>query len=403
MTQEPNDQIARLEREVAELRSKLQRARSSSSALTSFVETVEARARSLARRIARRTTRRPDARPAAPVAETTSAVPRFFMEREPTPAPRRETEPDVTVVIPVYNSESWLDDCLSSVLAQTGPSLEVVCIDDGSTDSSSEVLDRYARLDPRVTVVHQPNSGQSVARNRGLDEARGRYVVFLDSDDFWPSDSLATLVADADADSLDMLLFDCFSFRDGDVPEAVWTRYAHYYQRSREYREPRSGAQMIVDMRRNRDYRPHVGMYLTRTDFARETGVTFIPGIVHQDNPYTFALMLRAPRTAHRRDDIYARRIRAGSTITALADANSVKGYLLSFLDMSEQLRNWSPEPGLTSTLSEVVYGTFEGAHKKFASLPREAVAELHSLATSPDAQIALQILTKAHAAPPRR
>lgn len=403
MTQDPHDRIADLEREIADVRAELQRTRASSPAVASLVGRVAARVRRIGRRLGKRLTSGPDQRPAASAELTTTAVPRFFAERDAITPPPRQSIPDVTVVIPVYNSADWLDDCLSSVLAQTGASLEVICIDDGSTDSSPDVLQRYARLDPRVTVIRQPNSGQSVARNRGLDEAAGRYIIFLDSDDFWPADSLATLVAEADAGHLDMLLFDCFSFRDGDVPEAVWTRYADYYRRSREYREPRPGSRMIADMRRNRDYRPHVGMYVTRTDFAREAGVTFIPGIVHQDNPYTFALMLRAKRTAHRREDIYARRIRSGSTITSLVDANSVKGYLLSFLAMSEELRTRPPEPDLTSTLAEVVYGTFEGAHKKFRSLPPEALAELHSLASSADAQIALQILQKAHASPPRR
>lgn len=404
MNDDPTGRIEELEREVARLRGQLEAGTVSRPSWERYAKGVARRVRSLGARLAGKFSRAASPVPPAPArAPESTGVARFFAEREASSPPQRETHPDVTVVIPVYNSAEWLDDCLSSVLAQTGASLEVICVDDGSTDESPAVLKRYADRDPRLTVLRQPNSGQSVARNRGLEEAAGRYVIFLDSDDFWPSDSLAALVADADAHELDVLLFDCFSFRDGDVPEAAWARYAGYYQRRQEYDRTRSGAEMIVDMRRGRDYRPHVGMYLTRTDLLRESDVSFIPGIVHQDNPFTFALLLRADRTAHRRVDVYARRIRPNSTITGLSDADSAKGYLLSFLSMTDELRNRALRPELMTTLAEVVYGTFDGAHKKFTRLSRAAREDLNGLADSADAHVALQILAKTLPVPPRR
>lgn len=305
----------------------------------------------------------------------------------------RSATPDVTVVIPVFDSEAFLDDCLSSVLAQTGVTIEVICINDGSTDGSRAVLQRYADADPRVSIIDQENQGQSVGRNAGLDAAAGRYLIYLDSDDFWPADTLAGLVRRADDENLDVLLFDCLSFLDGEVAAATWKRYSTYYQRSHAYAQARSGAEMIADMRRNRDYRPHVGMYLARTAFVREVGARFIPGIIHQDNPYTFALLLNAERVAHEATDIYARRIRPGSTITTLRDARSVVGYYRSYVAMIREIQGKTFTPEVDDMLAEVVYGVFDGASKKVASLTHADFTALADLEHGVDARVALEAL----------
>lgn len=308
-------------------------------------------------------------------------------------AARRSAAPDVTVVVPVFDSIAWLDDCLSSVLAQTGVAIEVVCINDGSADGSREVLQRYADTDPRLTIIDQDNQGQSVARNAGLDSARGRYLVYLDSDDFWPEDMLAALVRRADDELLDVVLFDCVAFLDGTVDARTWRRYSTYYQRSQVYERVRSGAEMIADMRRNLDYRPHVGMYLARTAFVREIGVRFIAGIIHQDNPYTFTMLLNAARTAHVASEAYARRVRPGSTITTLRDARSVTGYFRSYVAMEREAHGRSFAPDVTDMLREVIYGVFDGATKKVGMLSAAELSELKRAEDGLDAAVALRAL----------
>ena len=88
-----------------------------------------------------------------------------------------------SIVIPVYNVAPYLRECLDSLLAQTCADWEAVCVDDGSTDSSGAILDEYAANDSRFVVVHQENRGVSAARNKGLDIAKGEWLVFLDGDD----------------------------------------------------------------------------------------------------------------------------------------------------------------------------------------------------------------------------
>lgn len=96
--------------------------------------------------------------------------------------------PEISVVIPCYNAGSFLGDAIKSVLAQHYPVLEVIVIDDGSTDESANTAELFA---PKVRLIRQQNSGESVARNRGIDEARGDWVAFLDADDWWLPDKLA--------------------------------------------------------------------------------------------------------------------------------------------------------------------------------------------------------------------
>lgn len=90
----------------------------------------------------------------------------------------------VSVIVPIYNREKYLHRCLDSILAQTHQNLEVLCVDDGSTDASGQICGEYAQKDKRVKVLHIPNGGVSNARNIGLDNANGEYILFVDSDDW---------------------------------------------------------------------------------------------------------------------------------------------------------------------------------------------------------------------------
>lgn len=326
---------------------------------------------------------------------SSSDVPPPLRPRAGAPAPVRSDNPDVTFVIPVYNSEPWLSDCVSSVLAQTGVEIEVICVNDGSTDGSGAILREFARIDPRVTVIDQSNSGQSVGRNKGIDAASGRYLIFLDSDDYWPEDNLASLVRRADEENLDLLLFDCFTFRDGEIDEKTWRWYATYYQRAHVYRHVSGGAELMAEMRRGKDYRPHVGLYLTRTAYLRKLGLQFIPGIVHQDNPYTFRLLLNAERASHERVNAYARRIRPGSTITTLNADRSARGYFLAYVEMMREVEGRELPVGTRDPIHNIVDYAYEGARKQLALVSPETAEAIRALDDRDDAQAAFMTLTE--------
>lgn len=91
---------------------------------------------------------------------------------------------NLSIIIPVYNVEKYIERCINSILSQNYTNFELILVDDGSTDSSGTILDKYAKLDERIKVFHQINQGQSAARNKGLDVAQGIYLTFIDADDY---------------------------------------------------------------------------------------------------------------------------------------------------------------------------------------------------------------------------
>ena len=113
----------------------------------------------------------------------------------------------ISVIIPVYNVEKFLAECVDSVLAQTYTDWEAILVDDGATDASGAMCDAYAAKDPRIRVIHRENGGLSAARNTGLKAARGEYVYFLDSDDYIEPDTLALLLETAEREQADVVFF----------------------------------------------------------------------------------------------------------------------------------------------------------------------------------------------------
>lgn len=113
----------------------------------------------------------------------------------------------VSIIIPVYNVEKYLQKCLDSVQAQTFTDFEAICVNDGSTDGSAEILQRYAFQDQRFKIITTVNGGLSSARNTGLKHAEGEYIYFMDSDDFIHNRLLETALSFAEGFQADMVSF----------------------------------------------------------------------------------------------------------------------------------------------------------------------------------------------------
>lgn len=121
-------------------------------------------------------------------------------------------EPKVTVILPVYNTEEFLPECLDSLLAQTLQDFEIICVDDGSTDGSLALLQSYAAKDPRITVLTQQNQYAGVARNHGMRHAKGKYLIFWDSDDFFPPEALEKACRHAEQFQAEVLVFSLIEY-----------------------------------------------------------------------------------------------------------------------------------------------------------------------------------------------
>ena len=121
----------------------------------------------------------------------------------------------VSVIIPVYNTEKYLKECLDSIVNQSFEDIEIICINDGSTDNSLEILREYEEFDKRISVVCQENEGLSITRNNGIKLAKGEYVYFIDSDDYLELTALEELYTISKEKNLDILIFKLINFDDG--------------------------------------------------------------------------------------------------------------------------------------------------------------------------------------------
>ncbi|MDX9781581.1 MAG: glycosyltransferase family 2 protein, partial [Bacteroidales bacterium] len=122
------------------------------------------------------------------------------------------TNPKVSVIIPVYNTVNYLESSVSSIQEQTLRDIEILIIDDGSTDNSPAILKKLSESDARIRLFTQSNQGQSAARNLGLDNAQGDYVYFMDSDDILELNTLSSCYEKCDSQNLDIVIFDADVF-----------------------------------------------------------------------------------------------------------------------------------------------------------------------------------------------
>ena len=135
-----------------------------------------------------------------------------------------KNNPKISIIVPVYNQEKYLSKCLDNILEQTYKNFELICVDDGSTDNSQNILKKYEKLDGRVEVLYQKNSGAAVARNKGLSRAVGDYILFLDSDDEFDNNLLKVCTESINRKRVDTLVYNYVSFdsKTGEVSGPVF-------------------------------------------------------------------------------------------------------------------------------------------------------------------------------------
>ncbi|MBQ8205636.1 MAG: glycosyltransferase [Alistipes sp.] len=195
----------------------------------------------------------------------------------------------ISVIIPVYNVEKYLNQCIDSVLCQTYSDFEIILVDDGSTDGSPAICDRYAQQDKRVKVIHKKNGGLSDARNTGTDVASGDYIVYMDSDDFWASDdSLFKLVAEAkQTPECDFIGFNCSYYHEAGNKIIPWVEYGPKIQ---GVCHPR---QCIAALVESGIFPMSACLKLIKRETIQGK-ITFIKGIYSEDIPWFIELLMKS-------------------------------------------------------------------------------------------------------------
>ncbi len=140
------------------------------------------------------------------------------------------SEPLISIIVPVYNVEKYLSKCLDSLVNQTYKNIEIVCVDDGSTDSSGSICDEYAKKDARIKVIHKENGGLSDARNVGLETINGEYVMFIDSDDWIDKDTCDYCINTLKLYDVDLILWSYIrEYKNNAKPKRLFMNGSRYF------------------------------------------------------------------------------------------------------------------------------------------------------------------------------
>lgn len=244
----------------------------------------------------------------------------------------------VSVIIPVYNVERFLRECLDSVICQTYRELEIILVDDGSWDGSGQICDEYAEKDKRITVIKKRNGGVGAARNRGLQAARGKYIYFLDSDDYIVPDAISLLVEAMEDSASDFAVFNGVKLWE-ENGEIRFDEKSHYC-RKHDY-SARSADEMFYQQLIHKEWIPLVQLMFIRREYLSGNQISFYEGIIHEDQLFSFLIYESGGTVYYLQNKMYYRRIHPGSIMsTNNASPKSFYSLLTVYDELEKYLRN---------------------------------------------------------------
>ena len=225
------------------------------------------------------------------------------------------TKPKISVIIPVYNVEKWLNKCIDSILNQSYENFEIILVNDGSTDKSKDICDKYSKEDNRVKVFDILNSGQSVARNIGLKEAKGDYILFIDSDDYISDKAIIEkFINILDNNEYDFIYTSYCRFEDGNdekITEILPINLTNDDIKNKE------GKDILIDLINKNSFHHAPYLKVCRKDFIIKNKLYFREGYYHEDAEWSFKVFYYAKNLFIYDKPWYMRRMRENSTITS--------------------------------------------------------------------------------------
>ena len=223
----------------------------------------------------------------------------------------------ISVVMPCFNVQDYIEETLKSLFRQTFQDFELICIDDGSTDHTLSVLEKYAEKHSNMKVVPETNHRQGYERNQGIGMSKGKYIYYMDSDDLLAENGLQIIFEQCEKDDLDLLFFEGDSFYESEGLEEKFPEFKSLYHRKEVYPEVYRGEELYVKFRRNGDMIIQPCLQLVRREFLMREGILFPELPLLEDNLYLFRCLLAAERVGCIKDRLYLRRVRNSSTMTA--------------------------------------------------------------------------------------
>lgn len=239
---------------------------------------------------------------------------------------KSEIFPQISVIVPCYNVELFLRKALDSIIQQTFKDIEIIVINDGSTDSSLRILDEISNTDFRIKVFSQENKGLSAARNLGIQYAQGKYIYFFDSDDCLDLQCLELCYQKCERECLDFTFFDADVFSD----EHDLVLDSFNYRRAYKFEDKvYLGKEILYKQLVKKGYSSSACLLFINRNFLNRINLSFYQGIIHEDELFTFLVYLQANRVGGINQVLFHRRVRSASIMTTTFSWNNVSSYIV--------------------------------------------------------------------------
>lgn len=239
-----------------------------------------------------------------------------------------KNNPKISIIMPVYNTAAYVDAAIKSVISQRFKDFELILINDGSTDGSLNILEKWALNDDRVKVFSQDNQGLSAARNAGIVQSNGKYVYFMDSDDLIALDIFDSCYSYCEKEQLDFTFFDADVFSD-DVQDLNFVNSFHYKRQEFVHEVVMSGKEAFDYLLRCGEFFSSVCLLFINRNFLSKIALTFENRIIHEDELFTSIVFFEAKRVAYLRSSYFLRRVRMDSIMTSVYSMKNIQSYFI--------------------------------------------------------------------------
>ncbi|GEK91063.1 glycosyltransferase family 2 protein [Alkalibacterium kapii] len=231
------------------------------------------------------------------------------------------TKPLVSIIVPTYNVERYVEECIDSLLAQTYKNTEIIVLDDASTDATTYLLKQYT--EEIILIENEKNEGQGARRNQGLEIAQGKYIYFMDADDWLEKDALEECVQLAEATQAELVRFNGLAFYEGD--QTLVNENNYDFSGTLKSKKLYTGEEALQKNRKA--FTPSPCLYLVNKDLIDENNLSFIEGVLHEDEYFTTILFANTQRMTYLNQNFFHRRYRTASTMTAHTKQHKLKSF----------------------------------------------------------------------------
>lgn len=240
----------------------------------------------------------------------------------------------VSIIVSCYNTDEYVAECIESIVSQTCLDIEIILINDGSTDNSLEIMRRYEASDDRIIIINQDNHGLGYSRNLGIDKSQGEYILFVDSDDFLEKDTIEGLYFNANSLDLDLLYYSGKIVND--AKDEKYDSFNPYKRHTEFETQVFSGIDYFIS--EYPDVITSSCMVLIKKDFILNNNIRFRSKYFHEDVAFNFCMMMDAERVSVCDKEYYCRRLRPGSIMRSSKTIDHALGVSYAALDILNKI-----------------------------------------------------------------